>query len=203
MFASCFLRAHFLFATKKNQNVLPERLFQQERQSWERSAQLGMLVGLLLAMTGLAASTKLELSSSASSSQCSLCWQPDCNPHRLGAHALAPRVRSWGNQGRKPDSAVSSAWGSLKKKLRRWWSACSNDGWPVFGSQGRLACGHTKLANPPSEGSWGNSAACRYSCLKRWSPPLTVVLVEPLLKVALWIHNVVGRLACQATRMNK
>ncbi len=201
VFASCFSCAHFPFATKNNQNVSPEWLFQRERQLWEQRAQLGTLVGLLLATTGLAASAMLELTSSASSGRFGICQQLDCNPHRLGAHVLVPWVCSWGDQGRKPDSAVSSTWGSLKKKLRRQWLACSNNGWLVFGSQGRLACGHTNLANPPSEDSWGNLAACRHSCLKRWSPPLAVVLVEPLLVVALWIHNVVGRLACQAMRM--
>jgi hypothetical protein len=68
IFAKCFMRAHFLFAMEKNWNVSPKRLFQQERQSCEQRAQLGMLVGLLLAMTGLAASAKLKVLSSASPS---------------------------------------------------------------------------------------------------------------------------------------
>ncbi len=145
IFACCFLRAHFPFAMKKNQNVSPERLFQRERQSWEQCSQLGKLVGSLLATTGLAASAMLELTSSASSGQFGICRQPDCDPHRLGTHVLAPRVCSWGDQGRKPDSAASSAWGSFKKKLRRQWLACSNDGCLVFGSQkGLLAAAQNR-----------------------------------------------------------
>jgi hypothetical protein len=199
IFASYFSRAHFPFAMKKNQNVLPERPFQWEK-SWEGRAKLGTLVGLLLATTRLAASAMLELSSPASSSWCGLCRQPDCDPHWLGTHALAPRVCSWDDQGRKPNSAASSAWGSLKKKLRRQWLACSNDRWLVFGSQEGLLAATKKWPIPHQK------------VLEKWQLvgilvlegcSLAVVLVEPLLKVALWIHNVVGHLACQATRMNK
>ncbi len=125
----------FSVCNEKNQNVLPERLFQRERQSWERCAQLGTLVGLLLVTTGLAASAMLELTSSASSGRFGVCRWPNCNLHQLGTHALVPRVRFWGDQGRKPNSAASSAWGSLKKKLRHPWLACSDDGCHVFGSQ--------------------------------------------------------------------
>ncbi len=202
IFGSCFLRAHFPFITKNNWNVLPEWLFQQERQSWEPRAQLGTLVGLLLAMTGLAASAMLELTSSALSGRFGICRPPDCDPHRLGAHALAPRVRSWGDQGRKPNSAASSTWESSKKKFHRWWSVCSNDTLACLGVPGRLACGRTKSANPPSEGSCETRQLVGILAWKQ-QPTACCSLVEPLVKVALWIHNVIGRLACQATRMNK
>jgi hypothetical protein len=67
-FCELFLPRPFSVRTEKNRNVSPERLFQRERQSCEQHAQLGMLVGLLLATTGLAVSAMLELTSSALSS---------------------------------------------------------------------------------------------------------------------------------------
>ncbi len=91
-FCELFLAHPFFICNGKNWNVSPKRLFQRERQSCERHAQLGTLVGLLLATTGLAASAKLELVSSALLSGCGLRRQPNCDPCWHGARALAPRV---------------------------------------------------------------------------------------------------------------
>ncbi len=99
---------------------------------------VGTLVGLLLATTRLAASALLEPSSSASSSWCGLCWRPDWDPYRLGTHALAPRVCSWSNQGRKPNSAASSTSGSSKMISHHWWLVYSNKLACLWGSLGGL-----------------------------------------------------------------
>ncbi len=199
-FHELFLAPPFSVRNEKNWNVLPKRLFQQERQSWEQRAQLGTLVGLLLATTGLAASAKLELSFSASSSQCGLCRWPDCNPCRLGAHAHVPRVRSWGNQGQKPDSTTSGAWGSSKKTLHRWWLACSDGACLFLGShEGSLAAAQNS-ADPPSESS-SKTRRLAGILLKNDNQMLVVHgLVEPLVEELVWIHSDLGHLACQASR---
>jgi hypothetical protein len=114
IFASCFSRSHFSFTTKKFETPCRNGCSYKKGSLGKDVPSIGTLVGLLLAMTRLAASALLELSSSALSSWRGLCRQPDWALHRLGTRALAPRVCSWSDQGRKPNSAVSSASGSSK-----------------------------------------------------------------------------------------
>jgi hypothetical protein len=87
---------------------------------------VGMLVGLLLALTWQAASDLLELSSSTLSSWRGLCRQPDWAPHRLGDRALAPWALSGSLQGHEPNSAASGTLGSSERFFCRQWLACSN-----------------------------------------------------------------------------
>ncbi len=101
---------------------------------------VGMLVGLLLALTRLAASALLELSSSTSSSWCGLCRWPDWAPHQLNARALAPWACSWSRQGHEPNSAASGTLGSSKRFFCRRWLACSDTlACPWWSLEGLLA----------------------------------------------------------------
>jgi hypothetical protein len=138
IFVSCFSRSHFLFATEKIGTPCRNGCSYEKGSLEKDMPSIGMLVGSLLATTGLAASALLEPSSTASSSWWGLCRRPDWDPHRLGAHALAPRVCSWRDQGRKPNSAASSTSGSSKIISCRRWSVCSNTLARFRGSLGGL-----------------------------------------------------------------
>jgi hypothetical protein len=122
-----FLVVPFLARHKKSENASAERLFLWERQSWRKNIpRIGMLVGLLLAITWQAASALVGLASLPSTSWCGLCWPPDWSPYWLGAHAHVPGDHSWSLQGRVPNSTASSTLGSLKRFFCHWWSVCSN-----------------------------------------------------------------------------
>ncbi len=126
LFLGCFSRSHFLLAT--NFFETPRRNgCSHEKGSFGRDMpSVGMLVGLLLALTRQAASALLELSSSTLSSWCGLCRQPDWAPHRLGACALSPWACSWSLQGHEPNSAASGTSWPSKRVFCRQWLACSD-----------------------------------------------------------------------------
>jgi hypothetical protein len=159
---------------------------------------IGMLLGLLLALTQQAASALLELSSSILSSWRGLCQWPDWAPHQLGTCALAPWACSWSLQGHEPDSTASGTpWSSKRIFLPLMISMQRYAGLALV-VLGRLARGHTKLANLLQEGSWQKilslsaflcalKEACRHSC-------------RAPVEVGLWIHNAIGRQAYQAKK---
>ncbi len=87
IFASCFLRSHFLFA-KKNETPWRNGCSYEKGSLGRVMPSIRTLVGLLLALTWQAASALLELPSSTSSSWRGLCWQPDWAPRRLSTRAF-------------------------------------------------------------------------------------------------------------------
>ncbi len=139
---------------------------------------IGMLVGLLLALTWQAASALLELSSSTSSSWRGLCRRPDWDPHWLGACALAPWACSWSHQGHKTNSTASGTLGSSKRFFCHQWLVCSNTlACPWWSLEGLLAAAqnwpisYKKVLDE-------KSSACWHSCVP-WRK-LVSILVEPL-----------------------
>jgi hypothetical protein len=139
---------------------------------------VGMLVGLLLALTRQAASALLGLASLPSTSWCSLCRRLDWSPYRLGACMHVPGDRSWSLQGRVPNSATSSTLGSSKRFFCHQWLVCINV----------LACSWWSLEGLLTAAqNWpisyqkvlkNTSSACRRSCVP-WRK-LVGILVEPL-----------------------
>ncbi len=158
---------------------------------------VGMLVGLLLALTWQAASTLLQLSSSPSSSWCGLCQQPDWAPRRLGTRVLAPWACSWSLQGHKPNSAVSSTSGSSKRIFCHWWLACSNmlacSWWTL---EGLLAAAQNRPIS--YQKVLVNLAACCHSCFENNRPSACLRSCQASVEDSLWIHNALGRWAYQA-----
>jgi hypothetical protein len=166
---------------------------------WERLGGMAVptrkarLVGLLLASTRQAASALLELSSSTLSSWSGLCQWLDWAPHWLSTCALAPQACSWSLQDHEPESTASSTSGSLKKKNRCRWLACSNTlacpWWSLEGSLGAT------INQPISykRSLWESSSACQrswiQSCWRSCRAPV---------EDGLWIHNAIGRWAYQA-----
>ncbi len=138
IFASCFLWSWFLFATKNIGTPCRNGCSYKKGSLGKDMPCLKMLVCLLLAATRLAASALLEPSSSASSSWCGLCQRPDWGPHQLGAHTLTPRICSWSDQVRKPNSTMSSTSGFSKMISHHWWLACIDTLAHLRGSLGGL-----------------------------------------------------------------
>ncbi len=138
---------------------------------------IGMLVGLLLALTWQAASVLLGLASPPLTIWCGLRQWSHWAPYWLGAHARVPEDQSWSLQGRGPNSATSSTLRSLIFFLPLMIGVQQYAGLSLV-VLGRFARGRTKLANLLPEGS------CK-------TPQLVGVLVEPLVEDRLWICSVV------------
>ncbi len=158
---------------------------------------VGMLAGLLLALTWRAASALLGLASLPSTSWCGLCRQPDWSPYWLGARAHVPGDCSWSLQGRVPNSAASSTLGSLKGFFCHQWSRAAIC-WLVLGGPWKACSLPHKSANLLPEGSQKHllsllvflsalKEACGHSC-------------RAPVEVGLWIHNAIGRWAYQAKK---
>ncbi len=196
IFASCFLRSHFLFATKKIETPCWNGCSYEKGSLGKDMPSVGMLVGSLLATTGLAACALLEPSSSASSSWHGLCRQSDWAPYWLGARALAPRVCSWSDQGWKPNSAASNTSGSSKIFFCHLWLACSNTLACLWGSLGGLLVAAQKPANLLPEGLV-DFPPCQHFPMP-WKK-LVGILLSPV-EEGLWIHNVLGYWAYHARR---
>jgi hypothetical protein len=178
IFASCFSRSHFSLATKNFETPRRNGCSYKKGSLGRDMPSIGMLVGLLLALTWRAASALLELSSSILSSWRGLCRRPDWAPHWLGAHALAPWACFWSLQGHEPNSAASGTSGSSKRIFCHWWSACSNmlasSWWSLEGSLAAAQnwpISYKKVLDK-------KFSACRHSCVP-WRK-LVGILVEPL-----------------------
>ncbi len=156
---------------------------------------VGMLVGLLIALTWQAASALLGLASLPSTSWHGLCQQSDWAPYRLSARARVPGDQSWSLQGLGPNSAAISTLGSLKRIVCHWWLVCSNMlACPWWSLEGLLMATQNQpifyqkvLVKTPQLVSIlvetvffnKNSSACMRSC-------------RAPVEDGLWIHSVVG-----------
>ena len=122
-FANWFLRSHFLLVTK----IL--KTSQQNSYSYEKGSlgkdipSVGILVGLLLALTWQAASALLGLASLPSTSWCGFCQRLDWSPYWLGARTMGLFLESSGL-----GAQLRCKWqfGVLEKNFRCQWLACSN-----------------------------------------------------------------------------
>ncbi len=140
IFASCFLRSHFSFVTKFLRKSWQNGHSYKKGSLGKDIPSVGTLVGLLYALTWQAASALLGLTSLPSTSWGGLRWQSDWASNWLGACTRVPGDRSWGLQGRGPNSAASSTSGSLKRFFCCWWLACSNTlACPWWSLEGLLA----------------------------------------------------------------
>ncbi len=158
---------------------------------------IGMLVGLLLALTWLAASVLLELSSSTSSSWRGLCQQPDWAPHRLGARVLTPWACSWSLQDHEPNSAASCTLGSSKRIFCHRWLACSNTlACPWWSLEGLLAATQNRPIS--YQKVLVNLAACWHSCPENNRPLACHCFCQASVEDRLWIHSAIGPWAYQA-----
>ncbi len=138
IFASCFLWSHFSFATKIKSECLARTAVPT------RKAVLGKTCLTWDADWLAACHDRASCFCHARVIKLSILQLMQPLPMTrlgspwLGAHVLAPQVCSRSNQGQKPNSAVSSTWGSSKMNFHRQWLACSNTLARLWGSLGGL-----------------------------------------------------------------